>query len=483
MMIMRSLSFPLPLPLARSLTLVVALSTVLSACTLGPDYQGPPTAAPHATQSGKFVRADDAALLQSDPLNHWWEGLADATLNTLEQRALAANPNLNIAKARLQQSRAALNLEQANAMPSGGASALAANARLPGLTSGSSATKLNLYSVGFDATWEIDIFGGHRRAIQAANANAEVAQASMADVQVSLAAEVANAYINLRDRQQRIALGEQSVTMQEQMLTLARQRFARGTASNMDLLRLQNQLDGTRADLIPLRAEQESYLNQLATLAGEEPGALDALLNSPAPLPMPPAAVAIGNPETLLRHRPDIRAAERTLAADTAKIGQAEAARYPSLKLIGVIGLGGTHASDLTKLDDFSSIAAPMLSWNFLDFGRNAARVTQANEVRNEAEMKYRQTVLEALRDAEDALSRFRHGRISVATLARTKASADQAVNLAQQRYQAGTTTLIDVLDTSRQQVSAQQNLIQSQANLTRSFVAIQKALGLGWNS
>jgi NodT family efflux transporter outer membrane factor (OMF) lipoprotein len=477
---MRASYFPLRfLSLPLSLTLVA----LLSACTLGPDYQGPPAAATQSAHNGKFVRAGDAALLPTAPLNRWWEALADPTLNTLIQRALEANPNLSVAKARLQQSRAALNLEQDNAMPSGGASALAANIRLPQLTSDGSSTRTNLYSAGFDATWEIDIFGAHKRGIQAAVASAEAAEASLADVQVSLSAEVANAYINLRDRQQRIALSEQSVLMQQQMLALAQQRFDRGTASSMDLLRLQNQLDATRADQIPLQAELESYLNQLATLDGEEPGALDTLLNSTAALPLPPATVAIGDPTALLRHRPDIRAAERTLAADTAKIGQAEAARYPSLKLLGIIGLGGTNPSDLTKLDDFSSIAAPMLSWNFLDFGRNAARVTQANEVRNEAEMKYRQTVLDALRDAEDALSRFRHGRISVATLARAKVSADQALALAQQRYRAGTTNLIDVLDSSRQQVSAQQNLVQAEASLTRSFVAIQKALGLGWSS
>jgi NodT family efflux transporter outer membrane factor (OMF) lipoprotein len=456
---------------------------VLSACTLGPDYKGPPDSAPHAVQSGQFVRADDAAMRKAAPLNEWWLGLADPELNELVRHALDANPNLNIARARLQQSRAALNLEQANGMPSTGASALAGHARLPPFTDGGSATSVNLYSVGFDASWEVDIFGGHKRSVQAAQASAQAAEATLADVQVSLAAEVANAYINLRDRQQCIALGEQSVKMQEEMIRLTEQRLARGTASSLDLIRLQNQLDATRADIVPLRADLESYLNQLATLAGEEPGALDAQLNTASPLPLPPAQVQVGDPASLLRHRPDIRAAERTLAADTAKIGQAEAARYPSMKLFGVIGLGGTHPSDLTKLDDFSTVLAPMLSWNFLDFGRNAARVNQAEEVRNEAEMKYRQTVLEALRDAEDSLSRFRHGRVTVAMLARTKASADRALTLVQQRYRAGTTTLIDVLDTTRQQVSAEQNLLQAEANLTRSFVAIQKALGLGWSS
>lgn len=470
-------------PAVGGLLAPLTIAALLSACTLGPDYQGPPEAAPHAMQNGRFVRGDDAALVKATPLNQWWEGLADPLLNELVLRALAANPNLSVAKARLQQSRAALNLEKANAMPSADASALYANARLPPLTSSGSATRTNLYSLGFDASWEVDIFGGRRRSIQAAGATAEAAEASLADIQVSLAAEVANAYISLRDRQQRLALGDNSVTMQEQMIALAQQRYERGTASNLDVIRLQNQLDATRADQVPLRVEVDSYLNQLATLMGEEPGALDQKLAATAPVPLPPADVPVGDPAALLRHRPDIRAAERTLAADTAKIGQAEAARYPSMKLFGVIGLGGTHASDLTKLDDFATVLAPMLSWNFLDFGRNAARVTQAEEVRNEAEMKYRQTVLEALRDAEDALSRFRNGRVSVATLARTKASADQALNLVRQRYRAGTTTYIEVLDTTRQQISAQQNLLQAEANLTRSFVGIQKALGLGWSS
>ena len=476
------------LPATRLIALAAA--AVLAGCALGPEYAGPPDAAPHASQGGQFVRAGDAAHA-SEPANRWWEGLGDSELDSLVQRALQANPNVGMARARLQQSRAGLDLEQANAAPTVGASALAAHARLPpanlgALTGGSSSSSsspssANLYSLGFDASWEADIFGGHRRAVQAAGATAQAAEASLADVQVSLAAEVVNAYINLRERQQRLALGEQSVQAQQDMQRLTSQRVERGTASALEQIRIQNQLDATRADLVPLQAERDAYLNQLATLLGQEPGTLDGELGSLAPVPLPPQQVAVGDPVSLLRRRPDVRAAERTLAADTAKIGQAEAARYPSLKLFGVIGLGGTHPSDLTRLDDFAALGAPMLSWNFLDFGRAKARVTQAERVRDEAEQKYRQAVLEALRDAEDSLSRLRYGRVSVATVARTKASADRALELARQRYQAGTGTLIDLLDTTRQQITAQQNLLQAEANLTRSFVGIQKALGLGW--
>jgi NodT family efflux transporter outer membrane factor (OMF) lipoprotein len=462
----------------------LACAALLAGCTLGPDYKGPPEMASQSANAG-FVRAQ-ANTTTAAPVALWWAALNDPVLDGLVQRSLQANPNLGAARARLQQSRAALDLEQANARPSGGASALAAHARLPPLNLGSSssgsASRVNLYNLGVDATWEIDLFGAHQRSIQAASASAEAAQATLADVQVSLAAEVANAYINLRERQLRLALGDESVRAQEHMLQLTGQRVERGTASTMDQLRIQNQLDATRADLLPLQAEKEAFLNQLATLAGQEPGALDAELAGPAPVPLPPPEVAVGDPASLLRRRPDIRAAERTLAADTAKIGQAEAAKYPSLKLLGVIGLGGTHPSDLTRLDDFAAIGAPMLSWNFLDFGRNSARVTQAERVRDEAELKYRQAVLEALRDAEDSLSRFRYGRVTVATLARSKASADQALVLARQRYAAGTGTLIELLDTTRQQISAQQNLLQGEAALTRSFVGIQKALGLGWS-
>ncbi|MFJ3058170.1 efflux transporter outer membrane subunit [Herbaspirillum sp. NPDC087042] len=471
--------------------IALAAAALLAGCALGPDYAGPPDAAPHASQGGQFVRAGDAAHAAM-PANRWWEGLGDAELDSLVQRALQANPNVGMARARLQQSRAGLDLEQANAAPTVGASALAAHARLPpanlgALTGGSSSSSsspssANLYSLGFDASWEADIFGSHRRAVQAAGATAQAAEASLADVQVSLAAEVANAYINLRDRQQRLALGEQSVQAQQDMQRLTGQRVERGTASALEQIRIQNQLDATRADLVPLQADRDAYLNQLATLLGQEPGTLDGELSAIVPVPLPPQQVAVGDPVSLLRRRPDVRAAERTLAADTAKIGQAEAARYPSLKLFGVIGLGGTHPSDLTRLDDFAAIGAPMLSWNFLDFGRAKARVTQAERVRDEAELKYRQAVLESLRDAEDALSRFRYGRVSVATVARTKASADRALDLARQRYQAGTGTLIELLDTTRQQITAQQNLLQAEANLTRSFVGVQKALGLGWS-
>ncbi|HLZ78881.1 MAG TPA: efflux transporter outer membrane subunit, partial [Sphingomonas sp.] len=438
------------------------LLALLAGCTVGPNYAGPPQAAPKAPA---FVRADAAQASATAPVARWWEALGDPVLNDLVARALAANPNIAIAEARLRQARAALRIEKANELPSANAQAIYAHAHLPGVNfnsngsnNGSSSTDLDLFNLGFDATWEVDLFGGQRRAIEAARAQAGAAEAKLADAQVSLSAEVAQAYVNLRDRQRRIDLSTRSVRMQEQMLALTQQRYDRGTASRLDVTRLQNQLDGTRADITPLNAELEAYLDELATLTGDEPGALDDRLKTAQPIPLPPAQVAVGDPAALLQRRPDIRAAERTLAADTAKIGQAEAQRFPKLSFMGIIGLGGSSPSDLTKLDDFTALVAPQLSWNFLDFGRNKARVVQAEGVRDEAEGQYRATVLAALRDAEDSLSRFRYRRITIATLARAKAEADEALALSEQRYKAGTSTLIDLLDARRQQIAAEQS-------------------------
>jgi NodT family efflux transporter outer membrane factor (OMF) lipoprotein len=458
------------------LTLVPAM--LLAACAaVGPDYQGPPAAA--APQA--FVRGD---AVPGAPLAQWWTELKDPQLDALVARALQSSPTLPAARARLRRARAALQLSRANEAPNGSASALYAHARLPSLPLpgfGASPSSLNLYNIGFDASWEIDLFGGRRRAAEAAQAAVGAAEAQLADAQVSLSAEVAQAYVNLRAAQARLDLSAAAIERQGRALALTEQRLKGGTASRLDVARLRNQLETIRADVAPLQAQRDAYSDELALLVGALPGALDAELAKPAPLPLPPAQVAVGDPAALLQRRPDIRAAESALAARSAAIGQAEAARFPQLSLLGLIGIGGTTPGALTRLDDFAAIAAPQLRWNFLDFGRGAARVRQAEADRDEAEAQYRAAVLGALRDAEDALSRFSNRRIAVATAARAKESADEAAMLMEARLRAGTASLIEVLDAQRQQIAAEQNLLAAEAGLTGDFVALQKALGLGW--
>ncbi|MEX8194235.1 efflux transporter outer membrane subunit [Comamonas guangdongensis] len=473
---MRSLSL-LPVPLLGALA--------LSGCSaLGPDYAGPPDSAP--TPTG-FARAgDDAAISSAVPLARWWLSLGDAKLNDLIERALAANPGLDAARARLRNARLAMDLELAARLPTAGLSTMAAKVRVPDVKFGEqniASQWLSLYTLGANASWEADLFGSHARSVQVAGASAQATAANLADVQLSLTAEVAQNYVALRAAQKRLALSREAVARQERMLALMQQRYRGGTASRLDLSKLANQLDSTRTELPAQQADIETHGNALAVLLGQAPGSLDAELAPAAELPLPPAAVAIGDPAGLLRRRPDVRAAERTLAARTAQIGVAEAAKFPQLKFSGMLGLGGSSISDLAHLGDFTLALLPQLSWSFLDFGRTAARVSQAEANRDEALAQYRSQLLAALKDAENALSRFGHRRMAVAGYARAKASADEVAALTGQRQRGGTASTLELLDAERQQILAEQNLLGALAGLNSDYIGLQKALGLGWEA
>ncbi|WP_150294022.1 efflux transporter outer membrane subunit [Sphingobium estronivorans] len=484
------------LPTASCFSALALLA--LTACTAGPDYHGPETAGA-ARPGAQFARTLDSATAQAPATAAWWTALGDPVLDALEARALAANPGVAVAEARVRQARASLRSERANGLPVANASALYVHARVPGLDlSGSNdsdqsgdasqsdsggSQSFNLYNLGFDASWEVDLWGGRRRGVEAARAQLDAAQANVSDAQVSLTAEVAQAYVNLRDRQQRMALAQDDAARQRDTLQLTEQRQHHGTASALELEEQRHRLEQAQAAILPLGAERDAYLNALATLAGEAPGALDAMLTTPAPVPLPPASVGIGDPAALLQRRPDIRAAERQYAAATAKIGVAEAARFPSISFMGLIGIGGAKPGDVFDFDKLAAIAMPRLSWSFLDFGRNAARVEQAKGAQDEAAAQYRQTVLNALRDSEDALARFGAQRLEVASAARSKASADRSAALMRQRFEAGTATRIQLLDAERQGIAAAQTLSQGKAAMTADYIALQKALGLGWEA
>jgi len=386
-----------------------------------------------------------------------------------------------------------LQHQKANGMPTASFDAAALRMREPNLSSlsssqgssGSSSSSgggpLQLYTAGFDASWEIDLFGGTRRAVEAATAEADAVDADLADTQVSLAAEVAQAYVDLRDEQQRLTLAQHSAELEQQMLTLTQQRRAHGTAADVDVERLTTQVENTRATLTPLDEQVAESLDQLAMLTGQAPGTLDQELSAQRPLPALPASVAIGDPASMLQQRPDIRAAERRLASSNAQIGEHKADFFPKVTLFGDIGYTAADPGHLVRKNNFSWIGAPYLQWNVLDFGRTLSSVHSAEASRDEADAKYTHTVLAALQDANTSLSRYGHQREHLATLQQVQASADRSATLMRQRYTAGTSSLIDLLDTQRTQFSAQQNVVSGQAELLKDFVSLQKSLGLGW--
>jgi NodT family efflux transporter outer membrane factor (OMF) lipoprotein len=471
--------------------LVLPLSG-LAACTVGPNYKDA-TSAGAVVPPAQFARAVDPAVVATQALDvaSWWKAMGDPVLDQLEEQALAANPNVAIAQARLRQARASLRSERANAAPSGNASAIALHAKVPGVNlgssdsdssdSGSDSQSLNFYNLGFDASWEVDLWGGKRRGVEAARAQLDAAQANVADAQVTLTAEVAQAYVTLRERQQRLALVDRDAQAQRQTLELTRQRRAAGTASELDLEQQRDKLEQSEAARLPLAADRDAYLNALAVLTGQAPGALDATLATAGPVPLPPASVPVSDPASLIRRRPDVRAAERQYAAATAQIGVAEAARFPSLSFMGLIGIGGTHVDDVVDPDNLAAIALPRLSWNFLDFGRTASQVEKAKGAQDEAAAQYRGAVLKALQDSEDALARYGASRQTAASAARSLATADRSTALMRQRFAAGTGSRIQLLDAERQSLSAAQAVSQANGAMTADFVALQKALGLGW--
>jgi NodT family efflux transporter outer membrane factor (OMF) lipoprotein len=459
--------------------LTVAGAAAVSGCTLGPNYRGAPTVAPIAAHAGSFNRAPKDVTAAVPAAAAWWKSLDDPQLDRLIEAALADSPDIRAAQARLRQSRAELHGQQSKELPTTSASAAYLHAHLPSSTLNIGSA--SLYDVGFDATWEVDLFGGTRRAIEAASAEASAVDADLADTHVQLSAEVAQAYIDLRDGQQRIALVRDSVELEERILTLTQQRRAQGVASDLDVERIRTQVENTRETLIPLDAQITESLDQLAVLTGREPGALDAELTAAGPLPALPATVAVGDPAALLRKRPDIRAAEWRLVSANAQIGEHEADWFPKLTLIGDLGFTASDPGHLLRSNNFTWVGAPLLQWNGLDFGRTKAKVDQAKAGFDEAEAKYESTVLSALRDANVALSRYGHQRDNVVSLRTVETSAIRAATLTQQRYRAGTSSALDWLDAERTRFSAQQNRIAGDADLIKDYVALQKSLGLGW--
>ncbi|NWA67721.1 efflux transporter outer membrane subunit [Pseudomonas reactans] len=470
--------------IARSLPLLLTVG-LLSACTVGPDYPGAPDAAPKTLAAGRLPHADTQAP-SAPTVAQWWRTLNDAQLNELVDMALKNSPDIATARARLKQSRASLSGARADAMPKVTGDAAMLKLRSPdtsalGSNGGSGRGPLTLYLAGFDASWEADLFGGTRRAVEAAQAEADAAQAQLADAQVQLAAEVVQAYTDLRDQQARLALVEASVDIENQALDLTQQRRSRGVASQLQLEQVLTQAENTQAQRLPLQAAIVESLDQLELLCGLEPGELEERLATAQALPAIPGVVPVADPAALLKARPDIRVAERKLASSNAQIGEKTADWFPKLSLMGDLSFSASDPGHLARKDNGSWLILPRLTWNALDFGRVAASVKGAEAGRDEALAQYKSVVLSALRDADVALARYGHQRQNVVLLRSVESSAVRAADLTRQRYRAGTASTLDWLDAERTRYQAQESRISGDARLLKDFASLHKALGLGW--
>jgi NodT family efflux transporter outer membrane factor (OMF) lipoprotein len=450
------------------------LTAILSGCaSVGPDYVKPelPLPAHWSTAQSTASRED---------LAQWWQRLRDPQLSSLIEKAVRLSPDMRSAEAKLREARARRDLAGGNRFPTVSASLSGSRSKSSAATG--SGTTANLFSAGFDASWEPDVFGGQRRALEAAQADLQASRANLHDVQVSLAAEVALNYVELRSYQARLAIARDNLDTQSETLQITDWRQQAGLATALDVEQARTNLEQTRATIPVLNTSRIAAENRLAILLGKPPAALHDQLATPVPLPGVPDEVAVGIPADTLRQRPDVRAAERNLAAATARVGEQTAALYPNFSLSGSLGW---KALTVGALGDGGTAAASLLgsiAQTLFDGGRIRSSIRIQTAVQEQALAAYQKTVLTALEDVENALATYGDNRQRQTALRRATQSARNAAQIARQRYESGLIDFQNVLDAERSRLSAEDNLASAEAEGLTSLISLYKALGGGWS-
>lgn len=456
-------------------TLVVALaSALLAGCvTVGPDYIAP-AEAPVALQGAA------APVYSSEaPVATWWAQFDDPVLEQLVHGALADNLDLRVAVARVQQARAVFVERRLDQAPHVTAGAAYDRRKQPETLAGGERVFSESYQLGFDAGWELDLFGRQRRGAEAARADLDAEWANLADAQVLIAAEVARNYFELRGAQKRIAVAEQTLGNLRDTQKLTETRWDLGAGSELDVQSSRARLKAIEADIPLLEVAQTQSRHRLAVLLGQRPDALDSLLE-PREVPAFAKALPLGDTRELLRQRADVRVAERRLAAATARVGVATADLFPRLSLTGFVGFLGGDASGLVNGNNKAWSLTPSLSWAAFDFGSVRARLKASKAEAEGVAAQYEQAVLLALEDTENALTRYAKQQARLAIVADQAQAARRAEVLAQIRYREGSEDFLTLLDAQRTQLSADDALAAAEAEVNVSVVAVYKALG-GW--
>jgi NodT family efflux transporter outer membrane factor (OMF) lipoprotein len=457
---------------------------------------GPDFVRPEAVVENEWLEADDARV-KSAPADHsdWWTVFNDPTLNSLIERAYQQNLTLRIAGLRILEARAELGIVVGDLYPQ--QQQARGDITRTSVSDNQSNTSKSMdasywdYSVGFDAAWELDVWGKFRRAVESGVANVEISIADYDDSLVSLTAEVARTYVIIRTLESRLLVTEENVRIQTESLRIARARFQGGLVSELDVQQARSLLAETRASVPQLEADLRQAKNALAILLGVLPKQVDTMLGSPGPIPSVPVEVVVDIPAELLRRRPDIRLAELQIAAQTPLIGVAKADLYPHFELLGSVGLrssdspntiaGGSSFSDLFDLDSIEFSAGPSIRWDLFNYGRLKNQVRVEDARLEQLIANYQDTVLKAQQEVQDALVAFLRSQEEETYLGNGVKASKRSVELSQLQYLDGLVDYQRVLDAQRSLVVLEDSLTETLGSVATNLIAMYKALGGGW--
>jgi NodT family efflux transporter outer membrane factor (OMF) lipoprotein len=461
----------------------------MAGCSVGPRYNRPlATLQPY--HNAPAIESRTAVLPAPPSLDTWWTGFNDAELTNIIERTLAQNLDLAASFARVQQARAAAREADANRKPEFDLAASDQASRqsiatpigraVSGVIPGFNRNQ-NILDFGLAATWETDIFGSLRRGSEAANAEAQAAEAQRLGIRVSVAAEAADTYLQIRGAQVRLAFANEQIITDEHLLKLVLQRRNAEVASDREVAQAEALLSKAKATVPELNRILEAQLNRLDVLMGVQPGTYAAELRAPKVIPAVPGIARALDTAELLRRRPDIIAAERTLAASNAHIGQAIAEYYPKISLSALLGSEAETPASLFREGGFQPAIVAGLRWRLFDFGRIDAEVKRARGANTEALVQFRSSVLRAAEDVEDSFSALLEAESQGGELFREIGSLQRVRDLSQQSYEAGVIPLTDVLDADNQLLIAKDELASSRESAARAAVSSFRALGGGW--
>jgi len=461
--------------------LIATLVFQFSCRSVGPNYEPPEVSPPPAWKSKTSDGLRPAAVIDDDTLAAWWTTLNDPLLQSLIERAVRGNLELKQAAAAIREARARFGIAQSERYPTITASGLSGYQR--GSDRMGQGASVGLFNTGFDAGWEADVFGGIRRSIESADATLEATQEDLRDILVTLVAEVAINYVQVRQSQLQLKIATDNLKIQEDSLRLAQERYDAGLTNRLDVDQASYAVAETRSRMPLFEIALEQAKNRLAVLLGENPGVLDAELATPAPIPVGPLEVAVGVPAETLRRRPDVRRAERILAATTASIGVATAARYPAFNLPGTIGFEFITRGNPLSLGNLIGSLGTSAFYTLFDAGRLRQGVEIQNARQEQALAEYESTVLRALEEVENALRAYADQQIRRRSLQEAVEAAERAVEVVRANYIAGLVDYQPVLESQRSLLSFQDQLAQTDGAVTSELIRLYKALGGGWAS